>query len=303
MKGPEKLGLCIFWMVWASVGAIQVQSPPEVLRAARGKNVTLPCSYSTTAPDRQGLIQWDKLLKTHTERVIIWKFGSEAPIYGENYRDRVNVSPNVEVSDASITIRGLTMTDNGTYECSVSLLSDLYGTSQARVRLLVLVAPSKPVCSIQGETVIGNNIELSCQSEEGSPAPQYSWRSYDSQNHERPLVPPGTGQTLALKNISMDMSGYFVCTARNEVGEEQCNMTLAVTPPSMNIALYAGIAGGVVAALIILGIIIYCCCFRSQDRDKDAQDARPNRTIYREPPEQMRELSRGREDDEPVFSD
>lgn len=72
------------------------------------------------------------------ERVIIWKFGSEDPIYGENYRDRVNVSPNAEVSDASITIRGLTMTDNGTYECSVSLLSDLYGTSQARVRLLVL---------------------------------------------------------------------------------------------------------------------------------------------------------------------
>lgn len=44
---------------------------------------------------------------------------------------------------------------------------------------------------------------------------------------------------------------------------------------SMNVALYAGIAGGVVAALLILGIIIYCCCFRSQDRDKDTQDARP----------------------------
>lgn len=70
--------------------------------------------------------------------MITWKFGNKDPIYGENYQDRVNVSPNVEVSDASITIRGLTMTDNGTYECSVSLLSDLYGTSQVRVRLLVL---------------------------------------------------------------------------------------------------------------------------------------------------------------------
>lgn len=44
------------------------------------------------------------------------------------------------------------------------------------------------------------------------------------------VSPSGTGQTLALKNISMDMSGYFVCTARNEVGEEQCNISLAVTP-------------------------------------------------------------------------
>lgn len=44
---------------------------------------------------------------------------------------------------------------------------------------------------------------------------------------------------------------------------------------SMNVALYAGIAGGVAAALIILGIIVYCCCCRNQDGDKDAQDARP----------------------------
>uniref|UniRef100_A0A8C2WDA0 Uncharacterized protein n=2 Tax=Chinchilla lanigera TaxID=34839 RepID=A0A8C2WDA0_CHILA len=36
------------------------------------------------------------------------------------------------------------MDDNGTYECSVSLMSDLQGTSKARVRLLVLVPPSPP---------------------------------------------------------------------------------------------------------------------------------------------------------------
>lgn len=52
------------------------------------------------------------------------------------------------------------------------------------------VPPSKPDCGIEGETVIGNNIQLTCQSEEGSPAPQYSWKSYDIQNKERP-TPPG----------------------------------------------------------------------------------------------------------------
>lgn len=47
------------------------------------------------------------------------------------------------------------------------------------------VPPSKPDCSIQGETVIGNNIQLTCQSKEGSPAPQYSWKSYNVLHQER----------------------------------------------------------------------------------------------------------------------
>lgn len=54
------------------------------------------------------------------------------------------------------------------------------------------VPPSKPDCAIEGETVIGNNIQLSCQSKEGSPAPQYSWKSYDILNKERP-APAGNG--------------------------------------------------------------------------------------------------------------
>ena len=52
------------------------------------------------------------------------------------------------------------------------------------------VLPSKPECGIEGETIIGNNIQLTCQSKEGSPAPQYSWRTYDILNQERP-APPG----------------------------------------------------------------------------------------------------------------
>lgn len=44
----------------------------------------------------------------------------------------------------------------------------------------------------------------------------------------------------------------------------------------MNIALYAGIAGGVFVALIIIGVIVYCCCCREKDdKDQDREDARP----------------------------
>lgn len=292
--GKMRPVLLTFCVVWVTVKAISVETPQDDLQAARGKSVTLPCTYHTSASSRDGFIQWDKLLRTHTERVVTWSFQTSDYIYGKLYENRVNISSNAWQSDASITIGQLTMDDNGTYECSVSLLSDLEGTSKSRVRLLVLVQPSKPDCSIEGETVIGNNIQLTCQSAEGSPAPQYSWKSYDTQNQERPLVPPVSGQTLFLKNISTDMSGYYICTASNKVGTDFCNITLVVRSPSMNVALYAGIAGGVVAALIIIVIIIYCCCFRG----KDEEDTKPNREDYQEPSNQLRELSREREEED-----
>ncbi|XP_031291712.1 cell surface A33 antigen [Camelus dromedarius] len=288
--------LWMLWAVWVTVHAISVETPKDVLRAARGKSVTLPCTYHTSSLSREGFIQWDKLLKSHTERVLIWTFSTKTYIYGELYQNRVNVSSSVEQSDASVTIDQLTMDDNGTYECSVSLLSDLDGTSKSRVRLLVLVPPSKPDCGIEGETVIGNNIQLTCQSQEGSPAPQYSWKSYDVLHQER-QVPPVTGQTFTLKNISTEMSGYYICTSSNEVGTESCNITVAVRYPSMNVALYAGIAGGAVAALIVIGVIVYCCCCRERSEAKDAEVARRDRVAYHKPPEQAPELS-GEEEEE-----
>ncbi|XP_035311653.1 cell surface A33 antigen isoform X1 [Cricetulus griseus] len=285
--------------LWVAADAISVETTQEVLRAARGKSVTLPCTYITSAPDRDGLIQWDKLLRSETERVVTWTFEKQNYVYGPRYDNRVKISNDVQLSDASITIDQLTMDDNGTYECSVSLLSDLEGTSKARVRLLVLVPPSTPACGIEGETVIGNDIKLTCLSAEGSPSPQYSWKSYNAQNQPRPLTQPASGQPLILKNITTDMAGYYVCTSSNDVGVESCNITVAPRPPSMNIALYAGIAGGAFGALIIIGIIVYCCCCREKDeKAEDAEDTRPNRAAYQEPREQRTEVSRGREDEQ-----
>jgi hypothetical protein len=60
----------VFFPVWVTVDAISVQTPQNVFKAARGKSVTLPCTYSTSAPDRDGFIQWDKLLRSHSVRLF-----------------------------------------------------------------------------------------------------------------------------------------------------------------------------------------------------------------------------------------
>ncbi|XP_052055891.1 cell surface A33 antigen [Apodemus sylvaticus] len=285
--------------VWVAAEALTVETTENVLRAARGRSVTLPCTYSTSVSDREGFIQWDKLLRSETERVVTWNFVTKKYIYGNRYENRVRVSNDAELSNASVTIDQLTMDDNGTYECSVSLMSDQDITARSRVRLLVLVPPSKPDCAIEGETVIGNNIQLTCRSAEGSPSPQYSWTSYNAQNQQRPLTQPVSGEPLLLKNISTETAGYYICTSSNEVGTEFCNITVAPRPPSMNIALYAGIAGGVFAALIIIIVIVYCCCCREKDDKAQAvEDAQLNRAAYQEPKKRQIEVSREREDED-----
>lgn len=50
-------------------------------------------------------------------------------------------------------------------------------------------------------------------------------------------------------------------------------MQLSALPlaASMNVALYAGIAGGLAVALILIGVIVYCCCCRGKDEAKDTK--------------------------------
>ncbi|NXC32177.1 GPA33 protein, partial [Campylorhamphus procurvoides] len=180
--------------------------------------------------------------------------------YDKGYENRIEFSGDVKSGDVSITIKEVTMEDNGTYVCSVRLRNDLPGQSTA-MALTVLVAPSKPDCRILGTPQYGHTINLTCSSQEGSPKPTYTWKSFNIQNEPRALE-KAEGQQITLKNISADTSGFYICTSTNVVGSEFCNMTVSVVPPSMNIALYAGVIGGAIAALIAIGVLAYCCCCR-----------------------------------------
>lgn len=89
-------------------------------------------------PRRSLRVRARRHLSSLQEKVLAWTFSTKDYVYGKLYENRVTLSGNAEESDASITINQLTMDDNGTYECSISLLNDLDGVSKARVRLLVL---------------------------------------------------------------------------------------------------------------------------------------------------------------------
>ncbi|KAI4805407.1 hypothetical protein KUCAC02_010024 [Chaenocephalus aceratus] len=147
--------------------------------------------------------------------------------------------------------------------------------------LILTVPPSPPICKIQGEASYFNNISLTCMSEDGSPQPAYEWKSFSVKNTARPFPAKTTEKAgvLSLYNISIDTSGFFICTSTNRVGSSSCNLTLAVTPGSMNIGSTAGIIVGVLAGVVLLGIVAYCCCKKKGKKEEYAEGS-PGEAAY-----------------------
>ncbi|XP_027548468.1 cell surface A33 antigen [Neopelma chrysocephalum] len=266
MRGTamRRLGLFVFSAILASARALTVEAPAKQIQVARGRNATLRCNFKTEAAVHGGdLVVWKKITSPND---AVTRYFDGLVQYGEGYENRVQFSGDVGSGDISITLSEVTMEDNGTYVCSVRLRNDPPRQS-AVLSLYVLVAPSKPDCRILGTPQYGQTINLTCMSQEGSPKPKYTWKSFNVQNEPRPLQNT-EGEQITLKNVSADTSGFYICTATNVVGTEFCNMTVSIVPPSMNIALYAGIIGGAIAAIVVIGILAYCCCCR-ESKDSD----------------------------------
>ncbi|XP_025949137.1 cell surface A33 antigen isoform X1 [Dromaius novaehollandiae] len=287
MKG---LQLFIFSAVLVTVHALTVETPVKKVEVARGNNATLPCNFNTEASISTGdVVVWKKIDSVDD---AVTRYFDGLVQYGKGYENRVQFTGDVDKGDISITINAAIMEDNGTFTCNVRLRNDP-PRQTALMALLVLVAPSKPECKIVGTAEYGQTINLTCISHEGSPKPTYAWQSYDVQNQLRSLQTP-EGEQLTLKNISADTSGFYICTSTNRVGKESCNITVSVMPPSMNIALYAGIIGGGVAAIILIGFLAYCCCCR-ESKDKDYE---MTETEDRNEPSQEKPTRNQRADDD-----
>uniref|UniRef100_A0A8D0B2Z7 Glycoprotein A33 n=1 Tax=Salvator merianae TaxID=96440 RepID=A0A8D0B2Z7_SALMN len=266
MKVNNEAKLFILSMVVVAVHTLTVDAPVKNVRVLKGHNVTLQCIYKSNAILNPGdFVFWMKQPKE--VEIISWYLTDGGSYIDKSYSGRLNFSGNINNGDISITLNQVTMNDNGTYDCFAKIREDPPMTHTS-IELLVEVPPSKPECKIIGTTQYGQNINLTCNSVEGSPKPGYSWQSYDAQNQPRRLIGTVMSGTLMLKNISADTTGYYICVSKNSVGEDMCNITVAVTPPTMDFALIGGVIGGIVAAIIIIAVIAYCCCCRkSKDED------------------------------------
>nr|XP_040022181.1 cell surface A33 antigen-like isoform X2 [Gasterosteus aculeatus aculeatus] len=261
-------------LVLSGVDALNVNIPTKLYEVARGDNITLPCKFIPKTPGTPQfvVITWyGEGVNTDPDETLIVTYYSAGDITDVKplYEGRVSLDVDIKTGKADLKLSSITLDDNKEFRCQVQIPEDKEGKLAGTTRLVVLVAPSTPVCAIKGNAEYGENVNLTCLSVEGSPAPVYTWKSLDVLNN-----PPRTtdkGGIMSLYNISKETSGYYICTSTNKIRSATCNITLAVMPPSMKIGSTAGIVAGV-AALLIVVIIGICCCYCRKKKLKKEEE-------------------------------
>ncbi|XP_037646071.1 cell surface A33 antigen-like [Sebastes umbrosus] len=271
--------------------SLQVSIPEKEYEVARGGDIILTCSFIPARPITNALVlTWESSPDTVGDPMnIVATYFINNPIdIAPNYEGRASMEVDIDRQVSTLRLTKVTMQDSRNYQCSVLIPNDDEGTTAAATSLLVLVPPSPPICSIQGAAEYWHNITLTCMSEEGSPKPLYQWRTDNVDNTPRELPPRTTEKEgrLSLVNISRETSGFFICMSTNRIGSASCNLTLAVTPGGMNVGSTAAIIGGVLAGVVLLGILIYCCWKKKGKKDKYAEGSPGEAEYYdRDAPE------------------
>ncbi|KAL2088079.1 hypothetical protein ACEWY4_016907 [Coilia grayii] len=275
----------------STVTAIEVTIPEVRYEFARGDNITLPCSFTTKVSAPKPIVTWTVEGEENEEITILTYYSmiDSLDVKGV-YEGRVGLDHDIAKGRVNLKLNNIMLSENKPFECKVQIPGDKEGKVSDTTTLLVLVAPSPPICKMQGKAEYGQNINLTCVSEEGSPPPSYNWEGHDVRNTLRQL--PQTAKqkdgVLSLFNISMETSGYYICTSANKIRQATCNITLSVMPPSMNVGSTAGIIGGAVGLLIFLFIIIYCCCCRKKKGDEEYEMGVPQEDYHDRAPTKER---------------
>ncbi|XP_053483734.1 cell surface A33 antigen isoform X1 [Ictalurus furcatus] len=267
-------GVLLMSVISATIG-LQVSIPQSIYEVARGDEVIITCSFEPKNPvNRLIVISWsgDADGSFDDEGILFGTFYSNDNHVDINamYEGKAKIESDVNEKVSKLILKQVTLRERRRIKCFVQIPGDTEGQTSASTSLEVLVAPSDPLCKIKGTAEYGQNISLTCVSEEGSPDPTYQWQSYDVKNILRSLPPKATDKdgVLSLFNVSMDTSGYYICTSTNKIRSAKCNITLAVMPSTMKIGVTAGIIGGCVAGLAVLVLIIYCCCKDKQQPEE-----------------------------------
>uniref|UniRef100_A0A670Z073 Ig-like domain-containing protein n=1 Tax=Pseudonaja textilis TaxID=8673 RepID=A0A670Z073_PSETE len=135
--------------------------------------------------------------------------------------------------NVSLVINNTKEMDSGQYMCTVNVPDDstVKGRNIGLVNLTVLVPPSPPKCQFRGSAQVGGNITMSCKSAFGKPVPVYRWQRTEpsTQFFFAPTQDTKKGM-LTLTNLTIDMSGLYLCNASSIAGYSNCTLNLEVHP-------------------------------------------------------------------------
>ncbi|KAM8853054.1 myelin protein zero-like protein 3 isoform 2-T2 [Synchiropus picturatus] len=145
-NGGAHVLLLLCWLgCWApsTVSCIKVNTPPE-LHASKGDTVKLSCTFtSTSTPTSKMIIDWSYRPQTGGPPQNFFHFSSRAfhPQDGQ-FKQRIEWAGTPARGDASIALINASLSDNGTFTCSVRNPPDVHGSPTSHT--VLTVTPKAP---------------------------------------------------------------------------------------------------------------------------------------------------------------
>ncbi|NXT12801.1 ESAM protein, partial [Prunella fulvescens] len=162
---------------------------------------------------------------------ILSYIGGVVKVEETDLKSRVGFLYPILTHNISVFINSTREQDSGQYMCTVNVVDDPIRLHKnvGLINLTVLVPPAAPTCQLHGTAIVGANVTLSCSSKKGKPSPMYQWQR-EPPTLQHPNFSPAdrVRGTLKLTNLSLEMSGVYVCRAENQAGSKNCSIVLEV---------------------------------------------------------------------------
>uniref|UniRef100_A0A803J7Y9 Junctional adhesion molecule A n=1 Tax=Xenopus tropicalis TaxID=8364 RepID=A0A803J7Y9_XENTR len=210
-RGAVVLGLlcsCLWTAAFAGVS-----TPNPTITVKQGATADLRCTY--TSDFTKSRVEW-KFVNNQLETFFVYYDGTLTASY-------VNRATSVP---QGIILNQITSKDAGEYSCEVTSVDSngqtLYG--EAKIQLLVIVAPSQPMAHVPNTVRTGSAVELRCVETQGYPPPTFTWYQNKAPMPPNPqnatyTIDPNTG-VLKFRAVAASDSGDYYCKAANNEGEQ-----------------------------------------------------------------------------------
>ncbi|KAM4885587.1 endothelial cell-selective adhesion molecule isoform 2-T2 [Sylvia borin] len=274
MGALRRAALALAALLGVSLAAVEVHVGTRLVFSVEGQQAVLPAWYDSHSQN-EPYVNWF-LNKNAASFQILAYLSKVVKVAETDLKPRMGFVYPMPNRNISIFINATREQDSGQYMCSVNVVDDTVRSDEnvGIINLTVLVPPAAPTCQLHGNAVLGANVTLSCSSKKGKPSPVYQWQ------REPPTLqvffPPAqdrTKGTLKLTNLSLEMSGVYVCRAENQAGSKNCSIVLEVHSTSTK----AVIAGAVLGSLGALATIIFFAQkvvgYRRKKRDSQEEGA------------------------------
>ncbi|XP_068108933.1 immunoglobulin superfamily member 11-like [Hyperolius riggenbachi] len=269
MTGCSHLAVPLL-LTLTAVSTVKVTVNTPSVQVTRGGTVLLPCSFRTTAALNRLNIIWTVSPLVEPKQplqVISYEQGQIVESLSE-YLGRVRFAFQ-PTQDASIFINHTRVSDTGTYQCTVINPPDGATPNIGLVGLSVLVPPSSPECSSEGQWHEGGSIQLRCSRTEGIPAPRIRWEKIAPNEQVLITRQEDYGGSVTLVNISSETSGLYRCTAFNQLGSQSCAIELHVNVGGIGMmGIFTAITITLIMGLVLLALFALVLCLHQHSRGK-----------------------------------